>query len=770
MKVSPHVREVMLSACRRVEGRRLIETSSEDPGAAALLYAQQGWRALPIYELQDGHCACGQDACESPGKHPRTPHGVHDATTNPAVIREWWDRWRQANVGIATGEDLLVVDIDPRHGGDLSLEELRRRYGPLPETVGASSGGGGNHLYLSTDGTTPRGASTLDGLAGIDVKAAGGYIVAPPSVHISGRRYQWLPGQSLWERPLAPAPAWLLSLLPLPGEQAPAKAISPNRWRRLLQGVPKGERHTVATQIVGHYLGKGYPPEEVEILLVSYASQCRPPHDLDDIRRIVRDLTQKDHAREQAVCGLSFISLGAILREPQEDVQFLVHGHLPAGGLSILAGKPKTGKSTLARCLVLDVARGRSWLGFPTRRGPVFYLALEEKRDEVRNHFHAMGAAPDDPVRLLFRAPPDALPALRQASEQERPALIVIDPLFKLIRVRDGNDYVAVTQALEPLLGLARDTGAHVLAVHHLGKGERSGGDAILGSTAILASADTALFLKRSDRYRTLSSIQRYGTDLEEVVLTLDPDTRIVSGGLMRKEAEEERITQGIVEFLRGRKATEREILGAVEAPTAVKERVLRQLLQGMRVVRRGRGARGDPYVYSLPGADAPPPEFLSGSGGERENPNSDVTPRNPESNSPPHSPASPWGGEKGPSESLCTSTLPLSLCVSIRGEKRENQSWDSDATLPASPPEDSRLQSLLSQESQCPTAPGLWELGLQEDESLSTDQREDFRPTQVGPPDECPVFDPPDFSSPFPGLPERPAPLLPRRQRRRRR
>src|SRR5262249_24903465 len=152
----------------------------------------------------------------------------------------------------------------------------------------------------------------------------------------------------------------------------------------------------------------------------------------------------------------------------------------------------------------------------------------------------AMGATEADDIRLFIDpAPADALTRLRAATDEDRPSLIIIDPLLRFVRLRDGNDYAEVTRSLDPVLRLARQTGAHVLLVHHLGKGERSGGDAILGSTAFFATVDTALFLKRSEHYRTLASTQRYGLDLDEVTIELDAVTRRVSAGLPAREADE---------------------------------------------------------------------------------------------------------------------------------------------------------------------------------------------------------------------------------------
>jgi len=157
-----------------------------------------------------------------------------------------------------------------------------------------------------------------------------------------------------------------------------------------------------------------------------------------------------------------------------------------------------------------------------------------------------------------------------------------------------------MTQALEPLLSLSRDTGAHVLAVHHLGKAEREGGDSILGSTAIFAAVDTALFLKRSEKYRTLYSIQRYGTDIEEITLAFSSDTRTLMVGLSRKEADQEDMAAKILAFLQSQTEPqkEKEIKEAVEGRNMVKVTALRQLVKAGKVGRIGSGGPGDCYHY----------------------------------------------------------------------------------------------------------------------------------------------------------------------------
>lgn len=190
---------------------------------SALWYAaQRGWRVFPLHNLKaSGACTCGERDC-SKGKHPRTPNGCNDASTDPAQIRAWWKRWPLANVGIATGRGLVVLDVDPRNDGAESLSDLLTSLGQLPDTVEVLTGGGGRHIYLSAVDTTAgkvfevRNSASVLG-RGVDVRGDGGYVVAPPSSHESGQPYRWEASSRPEEKPVAPCPpAWLRALTDRP--------------------------------------------------------------------------------------------------------------------------------------------------------------------------------------------------------------------------------------------------------------------------------------------------------------------------------------------------------------------------------------------------------------------------------------------------------------------------------------------------------------------------------------------------------------------------
>jgi len=182
------------------------------PLAAGLDYAARGWAVFPLQSIISGRCSCRRDSCPHPAKHPIARHGVHDATTDQRIIRDWWDRWPWANIGIATGarSGLVVIDVDPRSGGDDSLAQLESLVGSLPATLTARTGGGGVHLlYAHPGGEIRNTAGRLPGIAdplpGIDLRGDGGYIVAPPSRHRSGTAYAWADPAV----PIATAPTWL---------------------------------------------------------------------------------------------------------------------------------------------------------------------------------------------------------------------------------------------------------------------------------------------------------------------------------------------------------------------------------------------------------------------------------------------------------------------------------------------------------------------------------------------------------------------------------
>lgn len=184
--------------------------------SAALAYARRGWPVFP---------------CKARGKAPATKNGLKDATTDAEVIRGWWREHPRANVAVVTGAVaglfVLDIDVDPAKSedGNASLAELERVHGPLPATVEQRTPRGGRHLLFRHPGGKVKNSAKQLG-AGLDVRGDGGYIVAAPSVHPNGGRYDWSPTGHPDQVEIAAAPAWLLDLVtdkPRSRAQAPAR-------------------------------------------------------------------------------------------------------------------------------------------------------------------------------------------------------------------------------------------------------------------------------------------------------------------------------------------------------------------------------------------------------------------------------------------------------------------------------------------------------------------------------------------------------------------
>ena len=179
----------------------------------ALAYARRGWFLVPSHDLTRGQCSCAKGTeCSTPAKHPRLTAWQTKGTTDERALAHWWTGWPQANISIVTGypSRLGVLDVDPRNGGDVVLDDLQRCYATLPETPMVLSGGGGQHYYFRLDDETP----TVDLAHGLEFLADGGHqVIAPPSLHPSGRRYEWEVLHDLDDMPLAPVPAWIQALV-----------------------------------------------------------------------------------------------------------------------------------------------------------------------------------------------------------------------------------------------------------------------------------------------------------------------------------------------------------------------------------------------------------------------------------------------------------------------------------------------------------------------------------------------------------------------------
>jgi putative DNA primase/helicase len=239
---------------------------------AALAYARAG---LPVFPVRN--------------KTPLTPHGFKDATRDEDTIRRWWAADPGAGIGIPMGSasGLVVLDVDPRHGGDESLEALLGEHGLLPRGPVARTGGGGEHRYFAHPGGN---LPPVHGFRpGLDLQGDGSYVVAPPSRHLSGGTYEWVVPLVGGPRPPLP-PTWLLRAAPPPA--------APRRFTADPDGrIPHGWHHEFIVQTAASFASRIAGISE-EVLLRHVRGAIRAAlDDADSHERETADAVRSAYAK-----------------------------------------------------------------------------------------------------------------------------------------------------------------------------------------------------------------------------------------------------------------------------------------------------------------------------------------------------------------------------------------------------------------------------------------------------------------------------------------
>lgn len=262
--------------------KRALSATQDDPVDAILSLAGRGWHVFPCHSASRGECSCGKHPCRNPGKHPRTKHGLREATADKAQIRAWANQYRNCNWAAATGahSGFFVLDVDGEKGR-ASLAALEKQHSELPGTLSCRTGreDGGEQHYFSYPTDLEIRSSVGKVEPGLDIRGEGGYVIIPPSVHRTGRTYEWLnPGAHI-----APAPPWLLEVIR--ASRCPKKRISGPKFGILIEG----ERNDGLFRYGSARRRKGAAEAEIyEALLEANARRCCPPLEADEVRKIAR--------------------------------------------------------------------------------------------------------------------------------------------------------------------------------------------------------------------------------------------------------------------------------------------------------------------------------------------------------------------------------------------------------------------------------------------------------------------------------------------------
>jgi hypothetical protein len=504
-----------------------VETVANPRLDAALDLARHGFRVFPL---------------QPNSKVPSRDNWQKRATTDKATIINWFsgDGAKQ-NIAVTT-DGLCVPDIDPRNGGDTTWDAIQM-VEDIPTTACSVTQSGGFHLiYKAPPGITVRNSKSKLG-RGIDIKGNGGYIVAPGSM-IDGRPYRWAPGGAPDDRPIAEAPDWLIAAASAPLRRSAAAgqrvvdeddtAITQAEAyvRERAPAAEQGERDNTAFKVAAKLFDYGVSePTAFELLQWWNDNKCQPPLDEQaDLERIV-DSAQRNRSRAIGSAhpdapGFEAVEIaerytgdklqvgrfyavradeGAEQARKDKD-RPLIKGMLSRGGLSVMVGAPKSGKTFFALHWAYHVAAAKDWAGRRVHGGAVVYLAAEAGRMVMRRllaleqQYGPLTALPLFIIPCgadLVHGPDDTTALIKlvrdvEGRSKQKVELIVIDTLARAMSGGDENS----SQDVGALIASAdrlRETGAHVMLVHHFGKDKSRGGR---GHSSVLGALDTQMFIE----------------------------------------------------------------------------------------------------------------------------------------------------------------------------------------------------------------------------------------------------------------------------------
>jgi len=249
----------------------------------AIAFADQGLRVFPLHEpVARETCSCREKAeCGSVGKHPRIKDGFKAATVDTEQIKKWWERWPTANIGVATGGGLFVLDVDFDHDGDRSLADLEVEHGELSDEHPRVNTGNGVHYYFKIEGEVRNSASKV--APGLDIRGDGGYVVGSGSTHGSGTVYTHDLGSGT---SLISAPEWLEELVVSTAPKL--RLVEPSNP----EDVPKGGRNNYLTSEGGKLRRTGFDKDTIFSCLISINKKFSVPLGEKEVDKIAASVAR----------------------------------------------------------------------------------------------------------------------------------------------------------------------------------------------------------------------------------------------------------------------------------------------------------------------------------------------------------------------------------------------------------------------------------------------------------------------------------------------
>ena len=528
----------------------------KDNLTAALDLAARGLQVFPLHSPGGGKpCDCRNPQCGalddtgkiigSPSKHPWNEHGLSDATSNIEQVTRWWKVFPHANIGVATGPEsgIVVLDVDPRHGGDVELHAMidsNEKFPPLPcyET-----GSGGVHFWFQHPGFKVR-SRGMSGMKGIDVKGDGGYVIVPPSVHYTGGGYVWDMNWGL-DTTRPPVPPWLLEMMQRgdTGHSGTARELPG-------EGETVSRRNETLMSFAGTLRRRGLKESAIFKSLMVMNESWANPLDAGEVGRITSSAMRYEpvadsplivdtgkHGVKPTPFTPSPFTVPELMAEILPDVRWAVPGMIPEG-LAVLAGKPKLGKSWMAFNIGIAIAQGGIVMGqVPVEEGEVLILALEDNKRRLKSRLAKMLGDEVAPERLYMEtrwprenegglAVLDAWLGLHPACR-----LVVIDTLAKFRPIGGQGKEMGYSDDYAAMTGLQTLAGVHgvaiVLVTHYRKAGGEDWLDNVTGTLGIAGGADTIIGLERprGGSGQAAAILRVTGRDVEEADFALKWDS-----------------------------------------------------------------------------------------------------------------------------------------------------------------------------------------------------------------------------------------------------
>lgn len=480
---------------------------------------------FPVHYILVDKCNCGRN-CASPGKHPIPHIGFKAATKDLTMVEHFWQTNPSANIGIATGKisNIAVLDVDPKHEGDLSLKTLCDEIGEF-STYTVRTGSGGLHFYFRypTDCEIKNSSGLLG--KGLDIRGEGGYVVAPPSNHISGKNYE-----VLFDGVIAELPEKLKEKLLQPKQPVtPAPQTSPGiRATPTTQPylapdqILQGGRNIELTKLGGSLRRIGLSELAItSALQIENQRICQPPLDDAEVRRIAHSVSR--YAPDEVLQAVADdpalqnipndfentlqVFLYKDFRQQTFEPKEILGFEIGKRDVAMIAGATNAGKSTLLRNVLMCMAAGRPFLPFYEGIRPVkiVYFDLETDAEDLHKDTIIMDqvftkSELDLLGENLIVVPKGILQGelfqfnrhenwISQLIKDNGIEFVVVDNVSAAFDLNDENSGSEVTKkVMKPLGKLAVQGHCGIVFAHHFGKGktelEHAGVHASRGSSS----------------------------------------------------------------------------------------------------------------------------------------------------------------------------------------------------------------------------------------------------------------------------------------------